>query len=942
MGIIQLITPLLLVLVLALVFLPPCSSFVDNVVNIRHTSTNVQSTHLPHSILAATKDFNADLNVGVGVDVDVDADADDINLKKDINTSANENTIAKTSNIYRNNQAYLYQYATHWEQLLQQEHQQKVENLKLRRKTWSKAHLEASGMSIFHASAEPDSEVFGEKIIRVFRRMTMTRTRGKGNKSSGSGSSNNGGEGSSSSSSSGSNTWRDKFTRGDMLVMTSTPTAASSFGSFERSGRSRYGQRGNEPSVVPREGLVIDVGADWLTLGVGPTWPLGLWEARKDPGAFVVRLDRAAPRAPLKAQSTSLERLRKGLAGGAAESLARTFHSKRSSGNNGDGGDGDDASRMQQQVVRDYVAATGQLPPRFVSPSSAIEEFELESGLDSDFSTSDDENTYANANANAKKTSSFSLEQQIRDAIENTTDGIDFDPNQSQIDAIAWALQRQVSLICGPPGTGKTRVAALLIKTALKLKRRDEDVNNESSNDADYNDDDKSKQKQSMINSPRVLAVTHSNGAADVLLEALLKFGVPAVRIGRPASVSPNVQHRTVVAIAEKMPELIKLRQRASDTSLDRHERSAAAFDMKQYMTDIQEAIVKTAPVVVTSCIGANQLLAGNAEDGGSRNFPLVVLDEAAQTTEPALVCALSAARAEQLILIGDTKQLPPTITAMDLRGTLGVSPMARLEKIGVGEITLQVQYRMPPALIDHPSKYFYDGKVKCANLQDSNVGVVHVPPPPPAGFKWPTSDPLAFVNIGNDSEITHNFGGKSNPTEVELVVRIVSDLLEAGEVEAKNISIISPYSKQVQLIRSELSDIARKSSKSHDIKVGTVDSFQGYETDVVIFSAVRSNQLNEMGFLRDPRRLCVAITRARKGLILVGDQKVLRSCRHWAALLDSCNERGCTLDETDFVDKEEQRLLELAAEVSTNSDAASASIGSLMDAEDGLFELFN
>jgi len=129
------------------------------------------------------------------------------------------------------------------------------------------------------------------------------------------------------------------------------------------------------------------------------------------------------------------------------------------------------------------------------------------------------------------------------------------------------------------------------------------------------------------------------------------------------------------------------------------------------------------------------------------------------------------------------------------------------------------------------------------------------------------------------------------------VVAKIASMLIDAGEIDAHDIAIISPYSKQVQLLRTELS--ARKDTR--DIRVGTVDSFQGQETGVVIFSAVRSNTLNELGFLRDPRRLCVAITRAKRGLILVGDKGVLGTCRHWSALLASCKERGCFMNVGDI-----------------------------------------
>jgi len=198
----------------------------------------------------------------------------------------------------------------------------------------------------------------------------------------------------------------------------------------------------------------------------------------------------------------------------------------------------------------------------------------------------------------------------------------------------------------------------------------------------------------------------------------------------------------------------------------------------------------------------------------------------------------------------------------------------------------------MPPFLLEHPSKYFYNGLVSCAqDLPRSEIT-------PPAGFPWPSLQPLAFVQVGDsDSEVTHNFGGKSNPTEAKLVVSIVSDLISGGDIDPTKIAVISPYSKQVQLIRNDLSTERMRGQKNSGVRVGTVDSFQGQETDVVIFSAVRSNQLNQLGFLRDSRRLCVAITRARKGLILVGDKVVLKTCRHWAALLHSCESRGCSLD---------------------------------------------
>jgi len=181
--------------------------------------------------------------------------------------------------------------------------------------------------------------------------------------------------------------------------------------------------------------------------------------------------------------------------------------------------------------------------------------------------------------------------------------------------------------------------------------------------------------------------------------------------------------------------------------------------------------------------------------------------------------------------------------------------------------------------------------------------------------FRVGGGDGSSNGSSSDSGEVIHSYGGgKSNPTEAELVVDLVEDLLAAGDVAAKDIAIISPYSKQVQLIRTELMDGSATRRRRHhhhhiqpngatttiqtdDIRVGTVNSFQGQETEIVIFSAVRSNREKELGFLRDPRRLNVAITRARRGLILLGDVCVLRTCRHWAALIASCEKRGCLVD---------------------------------------------
>jgi regulator of nonsense transcripts 1 len=606
----------------------------------------------------------------------------------------------------------------------------------------------------------------------------------------------------------------------------------------------------------------MDVGEDYLTLGVGASWPAGVMEMRKHDN-YIVRLDKTISSVPLRAQRLSLEKLRKGRAGYAANSLVQLFY---------------DTSSKNLNAAR-------EMPGHFEDPGS---------------------------------TDSF--DERVRTALSDAISHMSFKPNESQQTAVAWALKRKTAMIRGPPGTGKTRVAALLISTAIKME-----LNQLASKTEE-------KPDQCIKQTPRILAVTHSNGAADVLVQALLDMNVPAVRGGRPASVSPSIQHRTIAALAERLPEVVKLRQQASDPSLDTSIRQAAIYDSKKSLNDAIESISRTAPVIVTSCIGAQQLLSSmavqdNQKDGST--FPIVVLDEAGQTTEPALICALTSAQARQVILVGDTQQLPPTVTTEDaeLRKTIGVSPMERLLKNGIEEFILQEQYRMPESLLKHPNTYFYNGAVKVAvnGGVDSNL-------PAPKGFPWPSKEPLAFLDVGNDSEVTHSFSGRSNPTEVEVIIEIIENILLGGEIEANNIAIITPYNKQVQLFRTKLNNGSLvRASKMTEVQVGTVDSFQGQETDLVLFSSVRSNLLREMGFLRDARRLNVAITRAKRGLIVVGDSKVLRTCKHWSALLDSCSSRGCILSHWEYKTRSNK----------FTSDNEGSSINVEVNKDDKFFGLF-
>lgn len=841
----------------------------------------------------------------------------------------------------------LDRYARHWEALLLEEHREATARLQERRAAWTSERLEEGGIAITYAEAEPESEILGEKTVKIFRR------RGVGTRIGGG----------------GRRPWGDVFGRGDVLEMTRlTP---SDGGGPQQPPFGRNNRRGRRAAAAApsRECLVMDVGDDWMVVGVGPTWPPGLWEARRHPGAYPIRLDRAGPTAPLRAQLHALESVRGDRAGPVARFLALSSSSSSPDRTTTSAAVKEEDAAPAETIVPEEWA--GQVPEWW---HAAVEGGRSERGSDENHDlrhVGADDSVIASLSADAMpanlsddgpllstatttlSSSPSPLTVLMGTALERAMRSTPWRANSSQQQAILWALQQRVSLLRGPPGTGKTRVAALLMATALEA--------------AAMTESRRSAASPSPSPPLRILAVAHSNGAADVLLEALLEVGVPAVRAGRPASVSPKVQHRTVAALAERMPGVVALRRNAGDVrATDGRDDAAAmqAWDLRRELDDAQAMLVESAPVVVTSCVGAHQLLA--AERSPSFRFPLVVLDEAAQCTEPALVCALAAAQAGQLVLVGDTQQLPPTVASSSktLRTRLGTSPMERLESKrgsdrdggsnsggGVDEHTLRVQYRMPPALLEHPSRYFYNGLVQSAvpENDDGEDARTSTHCTPPAGFAWPVDDqPIAFVQVGRGmAEIAHKDGGRSNPLEARCVATIVRNLLDAGDVNATGIAILTPYSKQVQAVRSALerdvtmnrtspgapasfgpwSDRINNGQRPGDVRIGTIDSFQGQETEVVIFSAVRSNSLAELGFLRDARRLCVAVTRARRALILVGDSTVLSTCHHWQALLQSCYDRGCwiNLDTMDDGSDPESWLIQPLASNASSSKGLEA-----------------
>jgi superfamily I DNA and/or RNA helicase len=440
--------------------------------------------------------------------------------------------------------------------------------------------------------------------------------------------------------------------------------------------------------------------------------------------------------------------------------------------------------------------------------------------------------------------------------------------NSSQLNAVQMALQRRLTLIQGPPGTGKTHTAVHLLR---QLAERDVGP---------------------------ILASAESNVAVDNLLEGLLDLGVKAVRIGRPVKVRENLRDATLDAQLENHPlqdELDYVREENDElrrglSKLRGKEKGLAHKDIKNNFKEMRRiedemvnSILDNADVVCTTTIGSGHRILGN------RKFPIVLIDEATQASEPSALVPITRG-CRQLILVGDHKQLPPTVISDTAEsGGLGQSLFERLNKCGIPAQMLTTQYRMHPSIREFPSARFYENQ-----LDD---GCTKQQRPPPAGFLWPDWDhPVAFIPIEGAEEKDEDGSSRSNFAEAAKVLSVVDGLLETGDVQTTDIGVITPYNGQVRVL-SDLFEQAggrEAGEKYSGLEIKSVDGYQGREKEIIVFSTVRANEQGEIGFLKDKRRLNVALTRAKRGLIVIGHLATLKHEPTWKSWLDWVEERGC------------------------------------------------
>ena len=441
---------------------------------------------------------------------------------------------------------------------------------------------------------------------------------------------------------------------------------------------------------------------------------------------------------------------------------------------------------------------------------------------------------------------------------------LDFeDPNlnESQRAAVAFACSaRDVAVIHGPPGTGKTRTLVELIRQTIR------------------------QGKKAIVCAP-------SNLAVDNLFERLLDCGTKVVRIGHVARVLPRLQDKCLSALVPKHRDVRRIKKlrleaadlfRKSDKStrgLDRQTRQALREEAKELLADasemesgIAQEIVDEAEVVCVTNTGINSDLLG------ARRFDLAIIDEACQCSEPS--CWIPLLRANRIVLAGDHCQLPPTVISQEAaKEGFSVSMQERLVELYGPSVCkpLLVQYRMHEEIMRFSATQFYEGKLQA----DASVAGHHLCDQSGVNDDELTTNAVRFIDTSGssfDEEREAAGSSLSNPEEAALAIKKVMDLIALG-VQPHDIAIITPYTAQVRVLQERLENDA--------VEIGSIDGFQGREKEAVIISLVRSNPDHEIGFLRDTRRMNVALTRARRKLIVIGDSATISEHHFYSGLLN-------------------------------------------------------
>ncbi|MBQ3361894.1 MAG: AAA family ATPase, partial [Prevotella sp.] len=418
--------------------------------------------------------------------------------------------------------------------------------------------------------------------------------------------------------------------------------------------------------------------------------------------------------------------------------------------------------------------------------------------------------------------------------------------NTTQEEAVNMVLRaKDVAIVHGPPGTGKTTTLVEAIRETLMCENQ-------------------------------VLVCAQSNMAVDWISEKLVDRGINVLRIGNPTRVNDKMLSFTYERRFEAHPDYTQLwaiRKAIRDL---RGHRKRGDEKFHQKLESLKSRATELEIRINSDLFGEARVIASTLVSSANRlldgqKFGTLFIDEAAQALEAA--CWIPMRRVSRVVLAGDHCQLPPTVKSIAaLKAGLGKTLMERIVEIHPEAVTLlRMQYRMNDDIMRFSSNYFYEGKVESApEVKYRSILDLDTP------IEWKDTSLL-----DEKEQFVGESFGRINKAEAELTLDTLQHYFERiGKQrlldERIDVGIISPYRAQVQYLRRLLMKREYFKPFRRLISVNTVDGFQGQERDVIIISLVRSNDEGQIGFLRDLRRMNVAITRARMKLIILGDKNTL------------------------------------------------------------------